>query len=763
MQSPRGRKSLRLHRPRRHHPLKSCSRSSERLKVRLVALPCFVVAHLISVWSASAQDPGTVGQFSSVMTWPYIAVHAHALPTGKVLWWPAFANGDNPTLWDPSTNTNTPVTHAGANIFCSGHAFLPNGQLLVAGGHINSYVGLPNAYTYDPLNNTWTRLPDMNNGRWYPTNTTLPNGDILVTSGWITSGNVNVEPQVWETATASWRNLTTAHLALPFYPFMFVAPNGKVFCAGPSQTTRYLGVTGTGAWSSVANSNYGTRNWGSAVMYDDGKVLLMGGSPCGFYSSSCTTYPTETAEIIDLNSSPPAWEYTGSMVTGGRKLHNATLLPDGKVLVTGGSRGTETAGGNSSNPAYAAELWDPATGMWSTMASNTRFRGYHSTALLLPDGRVLSAGGAPSGPLTTSAEIYSPPYLFHGSRPTITSAPANVGYGQSFFVGTPDATSISSVTLIALSSVTHGFNMGQRISRPLFSQATGGLNVTAPSNPNNTPPGNYMLFILNSNGVPSVANIVQIGSTTPTPTPTATPTPTPTPTPSPTATPTPPPTPTPTATPTPTSTPAPTPTPTPSPTPTPTNQPPVVNAGPDQTVPVLSATLSGSATDDGLPNPPGALTYTWSKAGGPGTVTFANANAPSTTATFSVGGIYTLKLTANDSALSGSDTVVVTVNKRPVVNAGPNQTITLPNIANLSGSATDDGLPNPPGALTYTWSKASGPGTVTFANVNSASTTATFSAAGTYSLKLEANDSALLGNGTMVVSVRLAPTPTPTP
>ena len=161
-------------------PLKSCSRSSERLKVRLVALPCFVVAHLIAVSSASAQDPGTVGQVSSVTTWPYRTVHAHLLPMGKVLWWPPFENGDNPTLWNPSTNTNTALTHVGANIFCSGHAFLPDGQLLVAGGHLGTWMGLPNAYIYNPLNDTWTRLPDMNNGRWYPTNTTLPNGDVLV-------------------------------------------------------------------------------------------------------------------------------------------------------------------------------------------------------------------------------------------------------------------------------------------------------------------------------------------------------------------------------------------------------------------------------------------------------------------------------------------------------------------------------------------------------------------------------------------------------
>ena len=97
----------------------------------------------------------------------------------------------------------------------------------------------------------------MNNGRWYPTSTTLPNGDNLVISGYINPTTVNVEPQVWQTATAFWRNLSTAHLALPFYPFMFVAPNGKVFCAGPSPVTRYIDVTGTGAWSLVGNSNYG--------------------------------------------------------------------------------------------------------------------------------------------------------------------------------------------------------------------------------------------------------------------------------------------------------------------------------------------------------------------------------------------------------------------------------------------------------------------------------------------------------------------------
>ena len=142
--------------------------------------------------------------------------------------------------------------------------------------------------------------------------------------------------------------------------------------------------------------------------------------------------------------------------------------------------------GGSENPnklidrsSLRAEMWDPATGTWSTMASFTSISDYHSIAFLLPDGRVLSAGGNyASG---KSAEIYSPPYLFKGARPTISSAPTGVSYGQSFFVGTPDATSITKVTMIALSSVTHGFNMGQRIIRPSFSLAAGGLNVMAPS------------------------------------------------------------------------------------------------------------------------------------------------------------------------------------------------------------------------------------------------------------------------------------------
>jgi len=194
------------------------------------------------------------------------------------------------------------------------------------------------------------------------------------------------------------------------------------------------------------------------------------------------------------------------------------------------------------------------------------------------------------------------------------------------------------------------------------------------------------------------------------------------------------------------------------------NQPPVVNAGSNQTITLpASASLSGTVTDDGLPNPPATVTVTWSKDSGPGTATFANPASKTTTATFSVAGSYVLRLTASDSALSASATVTITVNAVPVnqppaVNAGANQTITLPAAANLNGTVTDDGLPNPPGAVTVTWSKDSGPGTVTFANSAAKVTTATFSVAGSYVLRLTASDSALTASATTTVTVNAAGT-----
>lgn len=432
-----------------------------------------------------------VGQWSGVQNWPIVSVHTVVLPTGKVMFYPY---GDDPYLWDPSNSSLTQLPRVGYNIFCTGHSLLADGRVFVTGGHIENNRGLNDASYYDPFANSWTRLPDMNDGRWYPTSTVLPNGDVLIVSGDKSAGGVNDLPQVWQVGSGTWRNLTSARQGQPLYPKMFLAPNGRVFYAG--DTSQYLDTAGSGSWSTVGNRRvFGRDNYGSAVMYDDGRVVYIGGADP----------PVASAEIINLNVTSPAWTLVGSMAQP-RRQHNATLLPDGKVVVTGGSSssGFDTASG----AVRAAEMWDPATGNFTTMASfsSSVYRGYHSTAVLLPDGRVLSSGGDNN----PTAEIYSPPYLFRGTRPTISSAPTAVNYGQTFFVGTPEGASISSVTWIRLSAVTHTHNMDQRINRLAFSQTSGGLNVTAPGNVNLCPPGHYMLFILNGNGVPSLSRMVRI-------------------------------------------------------------------------------------------------------------------------------------------------------------------------------------------------------------------------------------------------------------
>ncbi|MCA1602919.1 MAG: DUF1929 domain-containing protein, partial [Acidobacteria bacterium] len=436
---------------------------------------------------------------------PYFPVHTHLLPAGKVMIWPGDesgrgASGNDPRSWDPANESVSSLTKPGYDIFCSGHSFLADGRLFVAGGHIDAFVGLSRASIYNPFTNAWTNLPNMNAGRWYPTTTVLANGDVLVVSGTIdpTIGQ-NTLPQVFQVATGTWRNLTSAQLVQDNYPWILLAPNGRVFNAGSTDRTRYLNTSGTGAWSDVATRVGGTRSYGSAVMYAPGKVLVMGGD---------SNPPKNTAEVIDLNAASPSWRAVASMQFA-RKHLNATLLPDGTVLVTGG---TSAPGfNNPSGQVDAAELWDPATENWTTLASDNPQipRVYHSAALLLPDGRVLSIGG--NG--FPDTEIYSPPYLFKGTGPTITSAPPSVAYGQSFFVGTPDAATISKITMLRLSSVTHAFNQSQYINELGFSQTPDGLDVTAPPSGNVAPPGYYLLFLLNGSGVPSVAKFVKLGGT----------------------------------------------------------------------------------------------------------------------------------------------------------------------------------------------------------------------------------------------------------
>jgi galactose oxidase len=414
-----------------------------------------------------------------------------------------------PILWNPATPGAFTSLPRPADFFCSGHSFLPNGRLIITGGHDGAAdFGLRKTYTFNHDLNKWIAGKRMANGRWYPTNTTLASGKVLTISGGDTAGVINQIPEIRE-SNGSWRALTGATRVVPYYPMMFMAPNGQVFMAGPEQQGLYLNASNAGSWITGPLSNFGDRSYGSAVMYDAGKILLVGGNEAN---------PTSSAEVIDLNAGA-AWRSVESMSVA-RRQQNATILADGKVLVTGG---TDAPGFNSpptDSRVLAPELWDPETETWSQLSPMSHHRLYHSTALLLPDGRVLSAGSGEAAatglPDDRTAEIFSPPYLFNGdgtlaARPSISAAPLSVGYGQAFTVETPDADSITKVIWIRLGSVTHSFDQNQRMNRLTFSAASStSLSVVAPPGRNYAPPGHYTLFIINGNGVPSEGKIIRI-------------------------------------------------------------------------------------------------------------------------------------------------------------------------------------------------------------------------------------------------------------
>ena len=433
-----------------------------------------------------------VGRWSAVQPAPIVQLHLHLLLDGKVLSW---GKVGDPQVWDPATGIFTAVPSPSL-LFCAGHDFLPDGRLFVAGGHIRDLHGLPNANVFDPGTATWQAVPPMAAGRWYPTTTTLPNGDVLVLAGTDSAAADVTIPEVWD--GTSWRQLTGASRVLSYYPRSFVAPDGRIFVAGEEQQSLYLDVTGAGQWTGGPLRQFGNRDYGSAVMYEPGKILYVGGGDP----------PTNTAEIIDLNQPNPTWRSTGSMKFARRQM-DATLLPTGDVLVTGG-----TSGSGFNNPVGAvhiAELWNPTTGRWTWMAANRVTRIYHGTTLLLPDGRLLHTGsGDAEGTVDDlNFELYSPPYLFQGPRPTMVGAlPGGVGYGDTVAVATPDAAAITKVTLIRFGSVTHALDQSQRLVPLAFSQVTNGLSIVFPATGTVAPPGPYLLFLVNATGVPSEGRIV---------------------------------------------------------------------------------------------------------------------------------------------------------------------------------------------------------------------------------------------------------------
>ena len=440
----------------------------------------------------TTSSPDASGSWSAVMDWGLQAKHMVALQTGKVLVW---STGANASVWDPASGTLTAAPALFGDLHCAGQSTLADGRVIVVGGQSGSpHNGTSVTSLFDPTSGTWTQGPDMAYLRWYATSTTMADGRVLATSGDAPDGTRATIPEVYNPATNAWTKLTNAPRSQSLYPLMFVLPDGRVYESGPGASTAILDPTGLGSWTAGPSNAYSTSGYSeSAVMYAPGKIIRAGGGDPAINRVS----------VIDMTAPAPAWRDVAPMAFPRRRM-NLTILADGTLLAIGGTRSADDA----TQAVLEAEIWNPASETWTTVGAMTEARMYHSSAVLLQDGRVVVGGGEADGRLR--AQVYSPPYLFQGARPTISSAPVSAAYGTTFSVGTPDSSSISSVALIRLSAATHAFDENQRYVPLTFTTSSGSLTVSAPPSGGYAPPGFYQLVIKNGAGVPSVARSIQV-------------------------------------------------------------------------------------------------------------------------------------------------------------------------------------------------------------------------------------------------------------
>lgn len=484
----------------------------------------YLINKLMHPAYAATGAPDQVGQWSAPFSMPVMGIHAVLLPTGKVLFFsyrpPKTTSAGLAYLWNPADGTGRTVNPPN-NIWCGGQALLADGRVLIVGGNLayansTSYVkGLNQVYTFNPFNETWTRQPDLRHGRWYPTVTTLPDGRAVISNGLTEYGNrtINYEIEVF-TPSPNLNGVGTlqyvGNRAMGgLYPHQFLMPNGRVLMAGPLRGDSAMLNPTDWSWSDIADLKQNHNGYGAGVLMPGGpegpnKVMLIGGVAAGL--------ATATTEVYDAANPAAGWQYLAPL-SQGRHNNNTVILPDGTLLNIGGNNSIE----QYANPHFEPELYNPQTNTWSPMAPHTQPRTYHSTAVLLPDGRVISAGddGAPVGStryINDAVEIFSPPYLFRGPRPTITSVPNEIVWGQSFTIGALG--NITKAVLMAPGATTHANDMHQRYVPLVISPATNGFIAVAPRSGNAAPPGYYMLFLISDKGVPSIARWVRLGAST---------------------------------------------------------------------------------------------------------------------------------------------------------------------------------------------------------------------------------------------------------
>ena len=474
---------------------------------------------------AGPSNAGTLGFYGPAVPWPVIPINTTLMPDGRVMNFGTDGNGKQGAkliydIWDPSRGLG-PESHltlpngTEADIFCSGTSLLTgSGRVLVVGGNVTITTrkgeqgGFSHnlAETFTPSTNKLASIAPMQYARWYPTVVSMPSGEKLVLGGRESPTKPAITPEVFNPWTG-WRTLTGATsdpaFALAtsdwYYPRGFVNPAGQVFILGHSGNMWSLDPTGTGSIRKYPGSAPAASQALPSLMYAPGQILALRGD--------------NSVVTISITGARPVVTNAGT-VSQHRSNANATVLADGTVVVTGGAM----ANNDLIGVAYQNETWNPATGEWTMGAVASKPRLYHSTALLLPDGSVLTGGGGAPGPVVgLNAEIYYPPYLYlkDGSgqpapRPVIVASPNEVALGTTFQATVQPTDRIVRVAMMRLGSVTHANNPDQSHHQVRFNQAGTTLNVTLPATGATMAPGYYMMFALNRAGVPSIAAIMRV-------------------------------------------------------------------------------------------------------------------------------------------------------------------------------------------------------------------------------------------------------------
>lgn len=444
-----------------------------------------------------------------------LAVHAALLHTGDVLFFAGSgysvpnheAHRFRTRVWRyPSAHFTAPKTPI--DLFCCGHAFLPGGRLLAAGGtrRYDPFRGIRDALAFDPARRRWVRARKMAHGRWYPSLVALGDGRVAAVSG---RGDDGKQETVAEVFAEGWKRLPERGV-LPFYPHLTLLDDGRLFYSGGHMGAQH--GARPGIWDLASGSVEAVpglpmakmRNQAASVLLppaQDQRVMVVGGGGADMHDHEHglrePQVATRSVAIADLSAASPRFK-AAARIRHARMHHNLVLLPDRTVLATGGAAVEE----HRVNAALEAELFDPRTGKWRRAAKARVPRLYHSVALLTPDGKVITAGSNPKrGDEELRIEVYSPPYLFKGERPPLELARDHVAYGAKLRATTSGP--LREVNLVRPSATTHASNTEQRLVDLPFTANGDDLELTLPGNPNLAPQGWYMVFAVSADGLPS--------------------------------------------------------------------------------------------------------------------------------------------------------------------------------------------------------------------------------------------------------------------